>query len=66
VVGYMDRSHSASTTLKYEEEKPSGSVMLDILVHALGRVNFGCVWDWKGLASPNVTLGGRPHLLPAC
>ena len=31
---------------------------LDILVEALGRVNFGCVWDFKGLTSPDVRLNG--------
>eukprot|EP00884_Botryococcus_braunii_P022552 jgi/Botrbrau1/8981/Bobra.0148s0087.1 len=59
VVGYFDRSHTAKSTLNYVADKQSSTVMLDILVHALGRVNFGCVWDWKGLASPNVTLDGE-------
>ena len=31
---------------------------LDIVVEALGRVNFGCVWDFKGLTNPNVRLNG--------
>ena len=33
-------------------------VTLDILVEALGRVNFGCVWDFKGLTSPDIKLNG--------
>ena len=36
-------------------------VTLDILVEALGRVNFGCVWDYKGLTSPDVKLNGEHH-----
>ena len=32
---------------------------LDILVEALGRVNFGCGWDYKGLTSPDVKLNGE-------
>ena len=46
---------------------------LDVTVHALGRFNFGCVWDTKGLQnrgqleSSNVTLnGGAEHPVPAC
>ena len=34
-------------------------VTLDILVEALGRVNFGCVWDYKGLTSPDIKLNGE-------
>lgn len=36
-------------------------VTLDILVEALGRVNFGCVWDFKGLTSPKIKLNGEHH-----
>ena len=36
-------------------------VTLDILVEALGRVNFGCVWDYKGLTSPDIKLNGERH-----
>lgn len=42
----------------------TGPSMLDVAVHALGRFNFGCVWDTKGLQnrgqleSGNVTLNG--------
>ena len=32
--------------------------VLDILVSAMGRLNFGCGWDVKGLTSPQVTLNG--------
>lgn len=37
-------------------------VTLDILVSALGRVNFGCVWDYKGLTSPDIRLNGAALL----
>lgn len=45
----------------HEEESVGrlSQVTLDILVEALGRVNFGCVWDFKGLTSPVVTLNGN-------
>jgi len=36
-------------------------VILDILVEAVGRQNFGCDtggWDFKGLQSPKVQLNG--------
>lgn len=36
--------------------------VLDILVEAVGRQNFGCAdygWDLKGLTSPDVKLGGE-------
>lgn len=41
---------------------PASQVTLDILVEALGRVNFGCVWDFKGLTSPRVTLNGARNI----
>ena len=31
---------------------------LDIVVMAMGRSNFGCEWDFKGLQSCDVTLNG--------
>ena len=36
----------------------AGATVLDILVSAMGRLNFGCGWDEKGLTSGNVTLDG--------
>ncbi|KAK9798887.1 hypothetical protein WJX73_001279 [Symbiochloris irregularis] len=48
------------TTLRLDGGAAQDStVVLDILVHALGRVNFGCVWDFKGLTSPTVLLDGE-------
>ena len=49
----------------------TGPSTLDVAVHALGRFNFGCVWDTKGLQnrgqleSSNVTLNGRAAMF-AC
>jgi hypothetical protein len=43
----------------------TGPNTLEIAVHALGRFNFGCVWDTKGLQnrgqleSSNVTLNSK-------
>ena len=34
------------------------TVVLDVLVGAMGRLNFGCGWDEKGLTSDFVTLDG--------
>ena len=31
---------------------------LDIVVEAMGRSNFGCEWDFKGLQSRKVTING--------
>lgn len=39
-------------------------LILDVVVHAMGRYNFGCVWDTKGVQSPNITLNGVPFLAP--
>ena len=43
-------------------------VTLDIIVEALGRVNFGCVWDFKGLTDPDVRLNGvhNPCVMEQC
>ncbi len=40
------------------------TIQMDIVVHAVGRSNFGCDWDTKGLQSPNVTLNGAKQHLP--
>jgi hypothetical protein len=55
----LDRSHPQNVTLTPVIDKRSSDAVLDILVHALGRVNFGCVWDNKGLSSPDVKLDGE-------
>ena len=50
----------------------TGPSTLDVAVHALGRFNFGCVWDTKGLQnrgqleSSNVTLNGRLQHVCMC
>ena len=54
--------HPADSVATSQDSDPSGgpTVQLDVVVHAMGRYNFGCVWDTKGLQSPNVTLNGEP------
>ena len=55
-------------TLKPSSSLGDKDLTLDIIVHALGRVNFGCVWDFKGLIYPDIKLNGKlfcskfPHL----
>ena len=63
VVGRLERSNPRNLTLP---AAPGGNedAVLDILVEALGRVNFGCEWDFKGLTSPDVRLTGA--LLICC
>ncbi|CAL8469886.1 g9428 [Coccomyxa elongata] len=58
IVGFFERSNPRKLPLP-SLSTASGEVTLDILVEALGRVNFGCVWDYKGLTSPVVTLNGE-------
>ncbi|KAL4450728.1 hypothetical protein ABPG77_001084 [Micractinium sp. CCAP 211/92] len=71
LVGRLDRSQPGDKTLNLPAQKgwaststaSDGGLQLDILVEAMGRVNFGCDtggWDFKGLTSGNVTLGGQP------
>lgn len=61
--GVLERNNPRNLTLPtvlVDDRAGQGStVVLDILVHALGRVNFGCVWDFKGLVSPTVLLNGE-------
>ena len=45
--------------MRISESRRGAQVTLDILVEALGRVNFGCGWDYKGLTSPDVKLNGE-------
>ncbi|KAK9915942.1 hypothetical protein WJX75_006251 [Coccomyxa subellipsoidea] len=58
IVGFFERSNPRKLPLP-SLSTSSGEVTLDILVEALGRVNFGCVWDYKGLVSPDITLNGE-------
>ena len=66
VVGRLERSNPRNLTLPAAARR-DGDATLDILVEALGRVNFGCEWDFKGLTSPDVRLNGaaRAPLLPS-
>ena len=57
VVGRLERSNPRNLTLPAAPEGNADAV-LDILVEALGRVNFGCEWDFKGLTSPDIRLNG--------
>lgn len=51
----------SSSTDKKSKADGGGNVTLDILVHEMGRVNFGCVTlDHKGLETDAVTLDGKP------
>jgi hypothetical protein len=56
VVGATDRNSfpGAVTWTSAALDRPR----LDVLVHAMGRVNFNCHWDAKGLTSPLVALDG--------
>ena len=58
VVGLLERNNPKNLTLPAMSDPAGDYVQLDILVHALGRVNFGCVLDMKGLLSPDVLLDG--------
>lgn len=57
-VGVVNRNFPRNLTMPVLRRLHAKSVQLDILVHALGRVNFGCVLDMKGLQSANVLLNG--------
>jgi hypothetical protein len=61
VAGRLERSNPRNLTLPAAAAGNQDAV-LDILVEALGRVNFGCdpAWDYKGLTSPDVRLNGAP------
>ncbi|CAL5218934.1 g683 [Coccomyxa viridis] len=61
VSGFFERSNPRNLPLPniFSDLGPNEEVTLDILVEALGRVNFGCVWDYKGLTSPEIKLNGE-------
>ena len=56
----LDRNKQPTTVqLRHSAATPGGGEhVLDVLVSAMGRLNFGCGWDVKGLTSPSVTLDG--------
>lgn len=63
VMPAADSQASQASSSSSPGSDPS-TIPLDVVVQAVGRSNFGCDWDTKGLQSPNVTLNGahrRPH-----
>ena len=58
VAGFLERNLPRNLTLKPPGSLQNKDIVLDIIVHALGRVNFGCVWDFKGLVNPDIKLNG--------
>ena len=63
LVAHTDRDHASRLELAApagagNDSPTAAASTLDIVVHALGRYNFGCEWDTKGLQSPDVTLNG--------
>ena len=68
IVGTLERNNPRNLTLPSQRRNTditAEATQLDILVHALGRVNFGCVYDPKGLQSPDVLLNGKCPIHPA-
>ena len=59
VLGVLERNVPRNLTLKPPSRLQDKHLTLDIIVHALGRVNFGCVWDFKGLIYPDIKLNGK-------
>lgn len=55
LVGSLTSNSKPKLPFLMPAEKTS-SLTMDVVVHAMGRSNFGCVWDTKGLQSSNVTL----------
>ena len=54
------RSSSGKSKTAGSKNDAGGNVTLDILVHEMGRINFGCVtMDHKGLETDAVTLDGE-------
>ena len=58
-LGYQVCAFPFRGLMRIIDSKRGTQVTLDILVEALGRVNFGCGWDYKGLTSPDVKLNGE-------
>ena len=65
VVGNLERNVPQNLSLSLPSlERGHRDVQLDIVLHALGRVNFGCIWDLKGLVHGHVLLNGKfPFIL---
>ena len=65
VVGNLERNVPQNLSLSLPSlEGGHQDVQLDIVLHALGRVNFGCIWDLKGLVHGRVLLNGKfPFIL---
>ena len=61
--GTLERNVPRNLTLVPPTRIADSNVQLDIVVHAMGRVNFGCVWDFKGLVFPDVKLNGKVTLM---
>ena len=58
--GFSSSSSSSKKKNNNAKNDNGGNVTLDILVHEMGRVNFGCVTlDHKGLETDAVTLDGK-------
>ena len=58
------RSSSSGNKKGSSKNDVGGNVTLDILVHEMGRINFGCVtMDHKGLETDAVTLDGERRRL---
>ena len=63
LVAELDRNE-APTRVQLQHSVAAGGAhepVLDLLVSAMGRLNFGCGWDVKGLTSPLVSLNGVPR-----
>ena len=57
MVGVLERNKPRNLTLGAPTDAGE-HLSLDIVVHAMGRINFGCVWDYKGLVNPDIKLDG--------
>lgn len=62
LIGQFDRDGGVVLNVSAAENNWGGDFganrTLDIVVMAMGRSNFGCDWDFKGLQSGDVTLNG--------
>ena len=63
VQAVIERNNPRNLTLVPPADASAATHQLDIVLHALGRVNFGCIWDFKGLVNPDIKLSGEtlPH-----
>ena len=63
VQAVIERNNPRNLTLVPPADASAATHQLDIVLHALGRVNFGCIWDFKGLVNPDIKLNGEilPH-----